>query len=265
MRKTTLYYVASAILSVWILFPIALLVISTFAVPEDYYDTRQLLPLRYTLDNLLGVFFSLGLWKNVAISLIVAMLCIIISMGLGVPAGYALARYSFKGKEPLKTVLIAMRAFPLLVIAVPLAVIFMRVGLADTPLGVALAHSILAIPIVIFMSYSTFAAIPPQIEESAYIDGLDEIGAFLHVTLPASAPGLAAVAIQVFIISWNETFIAGILTLANRTLPAEVLGSVLTAPDPYKFAGAFIMMLPALLFTFALRRRLVAAWGITLR
>ncbi|UNQ73725.1 carbohydrate ABC transporter permease [Infirmifilum sp. NZ] len=260
-----LTYLAALALAFWVLTPIILVTLSAFADPRDYYNVMKLLPSSFTLANIYELLFVLGTWRNVITSLAVAVLAILISMGLGVPAGYVLARYSFRGRDTLKLTIMGLRAFPLIVVAVPLTVIFMQVGIADSILGVALAHSILAIPIVIFMAYSTFAGIPTQIEEAAYIDGLDEFSAFLRVTLPVSAPGLAAIAIQVFIISWNETFIAGILTLRNRTLPPEILASILTAPDPYKFAGALIMMLPAVLFTFLLRKRLIAAWGITLR
>jgi len=95
--------------------------------------------------------------------------------------------------------------------------------------------------------------------------GLTRIGSFFRITLPMAAPGLAAAAIFTFIMSWNEVFIASILTTLNRTLTAFILTSAMAAPDFIKFAAAFIIVLPAMVFVFIARRYLIAMWGITLR
>jgi len=115
------------------------------------------------------------------------------------------------------------------------------------------------------ISSSIFAGIPRDYEEAGLIFGLSRLGVFSRITLPLALPGLAATAILVFVMSWNEVFVATILTLTNRTLPADVLVSVLWAPDPYKFAAALIMVLPAMSFVFIARRYLITAWGIRLR
>jgi len=82
-----------------------------------------------------------------------------------------------------------------------------------------------------------------------------------HVVLPLVMPGIAASAIFTFVLSWNEVFAATILTIQNRTLPAQVLVTLNQSSEPYQFAGGFFLMIPALIFIFYIRRYLFNMWG----
>ena len=87
----------------------------------------------------------------------------------------------------------------------------------------------------------------------------------MRITLPLALPGLAASAIFSFIMSWNEVFVASILTLTNRTLPAHILNTAMTSPDYFKFAAGTIMAIPAMVFIFFTRKYLITMWGISLK
>jgi len=208
---------------------------------------------------------ALGADKAIMNSIIVAVMTILISFVLGLPAGYAFAKYVFPGRDALRLLIIGLRMFPIMVIAIPLVTLYMRLGLDDTLLGVALAHTAMALPFVIIITSSIFAGVPKELEEAALVFGLDRKGAFLRITMPLALPGLTAAAIFTFIMSWNEVFIASVLTLTNRTLPAFILTSAMAAPDFIKFAAGFIMVVPAMVFVFIARRYLITMWGITLR
>lgn len=184
---------------------------------------------------------------------------------LGAPAGYALARYPFFGRDLFRVFLILTRAFPIVVLALPLAVLFLRVGLYDTPLGVALVHTALTLPFSVMVSASLFLSIPKELEEAAWTLGCTRSQAFLKVVLPLALPGLAATAIFAFITSWNEVFAASVLTLQNKTLTAFLLSLLDESPLPFKFAGGFFLVVPALVFIFAVRRYLFTLWGIASR
>jgi len=95
--------------------------------------------------------------------------------------------------------------------------------------------------------------------------GLTRFQAFLRITLPLALPGLAASAIYSFIMSWNEVFVASILTLTNRTLPAHILNTAMTSPDYFKFAAGVMMAVPAMVFIFFTRKYLMSMWGISLK
>ncbi len=91
--------------------------------------------------------------------------------------------------------------------------------------------------------------------------GCSRLGAFVRVALPLALPGLAAAAMFTFVISWNEVFASAILTVRNRTLPAQVLTSLEVAPLDFRFAGGFFMIIPALIFMALARRYLFQMWG----
>jgi len=263
--KKLLIYAAAVVVVAWVLTPIALITVSAFAVPDDYYNMDKVIPTRFTTQNVEDLLFVLKGWVSTLNSVLVALITIAISFALGLPAGYAIARYAFPGRDAIKLLIIALRMFPVMTMAVPLAVLYIELGLSDTLLGVALAHTSMALPFVVLITSSIFMSVPVAYEEAGMVFGLSRSEVFFRITLPLALPGLAAAAIFTFVMSWNEGFIASILTLVNRTLPADILVSAMAAPDPYKFAGGFIMVLPAMSFVFIARKYLVTMWGITLR
>jgi len=261
----TLGIIAAIVIAVlWVVTPFIISSIYAFSSSKQYYSFKIIVPINYTLTHV-EMLLSLGAGQAIMNSIIVASLTVLISFILGLPAGYAFARYLFRGKDSLKLLIVGLRMFPIMVIAVPLVALYMRLNLNDTLIGVALAHTSMALPFVVLITSSIFAGIPKELEEAAMVFGLDRKGAFLHITMPLSLPGLAAAGIFAFLISWNEVFIASVLTLTNRTLTAFMLTSAMAATDFMKFAGAFMIVFPALIFVFIARKYLIAMWGITLR
>lgn len=195
-------------------------------------------------------------------SVLVAVLTMVISISIGALAGYALSRFDFRGKEVFRLLVLLPRAFPLPLLAPPLAVLFIRTGLVDTAFGLALVHTTLAIPFAVLITFSLFADIPVELGEAAWPLGCTRFTAFVKVVLPLILPGIAASAIFAFVISWNEVFPAAVLTIENRTLPAFRLQTLAESLMHLKFAGGFILVVPALIFISAVRKYLLAMWGI---
>jgi multiple sugar transport system permease protein len=249
----------------WFLTPVLLITISAFASPSDYYQIDTVIPTHFTIKHFNDLFFKLEAWRAMLISVKVAGLTILFSFALGLPAAYALSRYIFPGKNILKILILATRMFPLMVLAIPLLIIFMRIGVSDTIYGTALAHTTMVLPIIILLLSSILASVSVEYEEAAVVFGLSRLHAFIRITLPLALPGLVASAIFAFIISWNEVFAAAILTLTNRTLPAHILKTAMASPDYFKFTAGFIMAVPALIFIFFARKHLVTMWGISLK
>ncbi len=260
-----LIYGGAVIVSVWVLAPIVLIVLAALAVPKDLYDIHKVIPTSFTLEHIYKLLFVLGAWQALINSIIVALMTIGLSFLLGLPAGYALSRFIFPGRDALKLLILTTRMFPVMILAIPLTVLYIRLGLSDTLIGVALAHTSMVLPFVILITSSIFASVPVEYEEAAMIFGLSHARAFLKITLPLALPGLAAAAIFTFIMSWNEVFVAAILTFTSRTLPAHILTTALASPDYFKFAAGLIMTIPAMIFVFVARRYLVTMWGITLK
>ncbi len=265
------YYLSRIILAglvimvvTWVALPFIMVTIYALSDPAQYYNPNIVIPTSYTLKHI-KMLLDLGAWDATVNSVIVALMTIGISFLIGLPAGYAFARYKFRGKDSLKLFIISLRMFPIMVIAVPLLVLYFQIGLADTLFGVALAHTAMALPFVILITSSIIAGVSVEYEEAAMIFGLTRMEAFFRITLPLALPGLTAAAIFTFIMSWNEVFIAAILTFQHRTLPAFILNTIGGATDFIKFAGAFIMIIPALIFVFIAGKYLIRMWGITLK
>ena len=104
-----------------------------------------------------------GVWTSMLYSVEAAVLCMVFSILLGVPAGYALARFAFRGATTYRLMILLTRAFPVAILALPLTVSFIRLGLYDTPLGVSLMHTALALPFAVLVSASLFQAIPQRV------------------------------------------------------------------------------------------------------
>jgi multiple sugar transport system permease protein len=223
---------------------------------------KSVLPLiPFSLDTMRFFLNSKGIVPGIINSVIVAVITLVLSTLIAAPAGYALSRFLFRGRDVFRLSILAVRAFPIVVLSIPLAVVFIRFGIYDSIYSLALMHTALALPTTILVLSSVFASIPYELEEAAMVFGSTPAQAFRHVVLPLVLPGIAASAIFTFVLSWNEVFAATILTITHRTLPAQVLVSLNISSEPYQFAGAFFMMIPALIFIFFIRRYLFNMWG----
>jgi multiple sugar transport system permease protein len=257
-----LMYGAAVALSLWVLLPIYFITLAAFSSQEGVYAyPKHLIPQDMSTETMRFFLNSEGIVESLQRSVLVAALTLVIAIGLGAPAGYAIARFAFRGANTFRLSIVSTRAFPVVILSIPLAVTYIRWGIDDSVLGVALAHTALALPFAVLVTSSVFAGISVELEEAAMTLGCSRFSAFLRVALPLALPGLAAAAIFVFIISWNEVFAASILTLRNPTLPAQVLSVLNESALPFRFAGGFFMLAPSLIVIFFIRKYLFNMWG----
>ncbi len=261
--RMAVYALALAI-SLFFLVPIYLAAISAFS-PEKviFAYPKSLIPSELSADTMLFFWNAHGVQEALLNSIWVGILTLALSLLIGTPAGYALARFIFPGRDSFQMMILTTRAFPIVILSIPLAVNFIQWNLYDTLVGVALAHTAMALPTTILVTSSIFVGVSRELEEAALTLGCNRVQAFLKVALPLALPGLAAAAIFTFVLSWNEVFAATILTLRNRTLPALVLSQIadVGAPLPFRYAGGFFLVAPALVFIFFMRKYLLGMWG----
>ena len=260
-----LYIAAVVLLVAWVLVPIYFLLINTLSSPDSVNSFPKRFFPEFDLGSLKFFAGFDGMLRALWNSALVAGITMVISITISAPAGYALSRFDFPGKYLFRLLILLTRAFPLPLLALPLAVMFIRTGLDDTVFGLALVHTTLAIPFAVLITYSLFSGIPLELEEAAWTLGCTRLTAFTKVILPLILPGIATSAIFAFVISWNEVFAAAVLTIENRTLTAFLLQNLDNSPLHLKFAGGFILVVPALIFIFAVRKYLFAMWGIANR
>ena len=259
------FWAGTILLCAWVLIPIYLLIVNTLSSPAEVTGFPKTGVPSFDLGSLEFFVGFQGVLSALWNSVLVAVLTMILSIAVGAPAGYALSRFEFRGKATFRMLVLMTRAFPLPLLALPLAVMFIRIGLDDTAFGLSLVHTTLAIPFSVLITFSIFSGIPLELEEAAWTLGCNRLQAFQKVVLPLVLPGITASAIFAFTISWNEVFAASVMTIQNRTLTAFLLQSLSVSPLHLRFAGGFALVVPALLFIFAVRKYLFAMWGIANR
>jgi len=263
MRKVAIWAVA-AIASVWVLLPIYFILVGAFT-ERDVIATggRPFFLTDFSLDTFAFFFDDPRVLSSALNSVIIAGLTVVFSLVLGAPAGYAMARFRFRGKNAFRISILTTRAFPVVILALPLAVWFLRLQIYDTQFAVALVHTALALPFAILITYSLFLGISKEYEEAAWTLGCSPFQAFRRITLPLALPGLTATAIFAFVISWNEVFAAAVLTSSSRPLSAYLLAQLSEAPLHFRLAGGVFLVVPSLVFVFMVRKYLFSLWGVS--
>ncbi|NUQ37457.1 MAG: carbohydrate ABC transporter permease [Caldilineales bacterium] len=256
-------YLVGILIAIWVLAPLWFIASMALTTPETVRSyPKSVLPfIPFSFETMRFFLQSRGIVPGVINSVLVAVITLILSTLIAAPAGYATSRYIFRGRDAFRLSILAVRAFPVVILSIPLAVTFINLGIFDQVYSLALMHTALTLPTTVLVIGSVFASIPYELEEAAQVFGCTPAQAFRRVVLPLVLPGIAAAAIFTFVMSWNEVFAATVLTVQNRTLPAQVLVSLQQSPEPYKFAGGFFMLLPSVIFIFVIRKYLFNMWG----
>jgi len=194
------------------------------------------------------------------LSLLIAVVVVIISMLIAIPAGYALAKYRIPFGAFIMFLFLMPNAFPQQPIFVNLLGTFTRLGLSGTVQGVILIHILVGLVFGVWITSATFKSIPSYLEEAAHSVGAGSLYTFFHITLPLAAPGLLASSVFVFITSLDEftgTFFIG-LPFVN-TLPMTLYSS---SGYNMQFASviAIILLIPSILFMTLIQRVLRAEY-----
>ena len=261
-----LMYGCAILISLFMLTPVYLVTLAAFSAPAAIFDyPRTLWPTALSLESIRFFVTFHGVLASLGRSLLVGAITVVLSLAFGCPAGYAIARYQFRGRDLLQLLLVNVRAVPVVIISIPLLVTFIQWNLYDTVLSVALVHTAITLPFTVLLTGSVFLRVPAELEEAAMSLGTSRLGAVLRVVLPNSVPGLAAAALFAFVTSWNEVFVAVILTQNSTTLPAQVVSQLSVSPLPFRFAGGFALMVPAFVFIFFMRPYLFSAFRVGAR
>lgn len=257
-----LWYAAAVAMALFIIAPIYLIFVSATTPDANTYDyPKSIIPAGLAFDNIKSFVTASGVIDAFWRSVIAGVVTVVLALGIGAPAGYALARFVFRGRDGYRLIVLSTRAFPIVILSIPLAVMYRNIGIFDSVWGVALMHTALALPFAVLITGSVFVSIPRELEEAAQTLGCSPARAFLKVSLPLALPGLTAAAIFTWVLSWNDVFAAAVLTLRNPTLPARILTSLTQASLPWQFAAAFVMLVPSLIVIFIIRKYLLGLWG----
>jgi multiple sugar transport system permease protein len=202
---------------VFALFPFYWMLISSFKANAELYNLRahRLWIAHPTLEQFQELFAKTEIWWWLANSFIVSLVTSIISMTLGVMAGYALARLKFPGAQAFGVATFITYLVPTTLIFIPLATVVRSLGLSNSVWSLIVTYPTFLVPFCTWMLIAYFKSIPKEMEECAMIDGCSRIGAMVRIVLPLAIPGVVFSAMFSFTLSWNEFVYA--LTFISRT------------------------------------------------
>jgi multiple sugar transport system permease protein len=159
--------------------------------------------------------YQQGLPTYLANSLGTALLTILLTLVLTVPAAYALARFPIPFKEVIFVILLLALIVPYQALLTPIFLMFAKMGLTNTLLGLAILHTAIQLPFSLYILRNSFAAVPRELEEAATMDGASSVQALRRVFIPSTVPAIVTVALFAFIMSWNEFL--GALVMMSRS------------------------------------------------
>ncbi|MDB4860006.1 carbohydrate ABC transporter permease [Alphaproteobacteria bacterium] len=198
-------------------------------------------------------------------SLIISLVSTSIAVFIGTLGGYAFARHNFKGKNTYFFLVMLTRAIPGISLSLPIFILFSKIGIIDTHLGIIIVFVALNVPFTIWLTDGFFRQIPRAMSEVAMTDGCTRLQAFWHIELPLSKSGIASAGIFAFLISWNEFAIVSNLARStdSKTLTVGLMDftSQFTINWPGMCALAVFIIIPALILTFMVQKHLVS--GLT--
>jgi multiple sugar transport system permease protein len=253
---------ALAIGTAFILLPLLWIVVTAFQSPATAFQLPPRFIFTPTPSNFSALYSGqesvvVPYLQDIGHSLIVLISSGALALGLGVPAGYSLARSRFRGSRVITSGLIALFIAPAILYVIPLYFIYTRLDVAYAYPSLVLFYETFELPIVIFLMRSYFADVPPDFEDSARTDGCTRWQAFHRVVLPMVRPGLVTVALLVAISSWGEFFGATILTTTStQTAPVAIFTYVSfgTANWSVLAAATLVLVTPVLFLTIFLLR-----------
>lgn len=255
-------YLALSLLVIVFLFPLVWIISLSFKTRLQIFTTPPLLVWHPTLENYAGVVHSADFLQAFVNSLLVSSGAVLLSLLVGVPTAYAIARFPFRGRSTIFFGLLAMRMLPAIAVLVPMYVLFSKLGLTTTRLSVILAYTTFSLPLVVWIMRGFFEDLPRELEESAWVDGASRYQTFFLVVLPLIRPGLVAASILCLQLAWNDFLFAAVLTNnSTRTLP--VLMAAFSGGDTGvdwggMTASGVLVILPVIVFSFLAQRHLVA-------
>ncbi|MBM3516401.1 MAG: carbohydrate ABC transporter permease [Alphaproteobacteria bacterium] len=193
-------------------------------------------------------------------SAIIVLSATFITMVLALFSSYALARMKIKGADFMSLTILSLRFMPGVVIAMPFFLMFQRLDMIDTHVGMIIIYVGFGLPFAVWLLRGFMMDIPRDVEEAARLDGLGWISIIWRIILPMSGPGIAVTAIFTFVFDWNEFLFALYITQATAvTLPIQISKMI----DLYNvlwgtISGAVVMQLvPMVIVVFLLQRHMI--------
>ena len=199
--------------------------------------------------------------SSCATARVIALSTVALTLLVALPGAYAVSRLEFFGRRQISGLFLAVYLFPSILLAVPLFVFFIRIGLRGTLVGLLIVYVSQIVAVSIYMLRNYFDTIPVSLEEAAAIDGCSRLGIMRRISLPLAMPAIMSNALFVFMIAWNEFLFALLFLIEERdrwtvSLGLSQLAGSIEIPTTVLMAGSVIITLPIIIMFFASERLL---------
>ncbi len=205
-----------------------------------------------------SVLVDFNFLRYIGNSLLISLLTVAFTLLLAIPGSYAIARLDFRFKRLMSWGILLVYMFPAIVLAIPLFVVYSKLGIRGSLIGVVIVYMSGTLPVALYMLRSYFQTIPVDLEEAALIDGTSRLGALRRITLPLSVPAVASVALYTFMIAWNEFLFALLFLLESPdrwTLPLGLTQlDNQEVPKTMLMAGSVVITVPIIVLFFFFER-----------
>jgi len=251
-----------AALLAWNLAPYLWQILTSLKPRGEVGAVPPLLPSRLFLGNYAAVFTDQPFARILFNSFVVAGASTALSLGLGAPAAFAIARLPLRGTRWILGLFLAVSMFPAISAVSPIYLALERLGLWDTHAALVFPYVAFTLPLAVWILTSFFREIPDDLYRAARVDGCRPFGAFARIFLPLAAPGLFTTAILVFIFAWNEFLFALTLTGTerSRTVPVAIalFPGLHEIPWGEIAAASVVVTAPLVALVLAFQRRILS-------
>ncbi len=199
--------------------------------------------------------FSVEVLTSTGLSLSTALLTVAVAF----LAAYSLAHAHFRGKNLVLQTFLILASLPVISFLIPLQNSLRSLHLDDTFIGIALAESALFVPLATYVLYGYLSRLPGDLEEAAHLDGGTTLNILWRIVLPLAAPGVAATAVIIFVLSWNQLLIPLVLTARLKTIPTAMIDFFTFEREldwPTAAAALIASLIPIVILVAALHRLL---------
>lgn len=204
-------------------------------------------------------------WEHLANSVIIGLVSTLASVLLGTACAYGFSRFRIAGAKDWLFFILSTRFMPPLAVVVPVLMMYRRLDLQGTHLGLVLLYTVFNLSLAVWLMKGFLDEIPRAFEEAALVDGYSRLDAFVRVVLPEARTGMAVTAVFCLISAWNEYGFAMTLNSSGAvTVPAYfagLQGNIEGMPWPQIAAGALVFVVPIVVFTILVRSHLLR--GVT--
>jgi multiple sugar transport system permease protein len=257
MLSKAFIYFQILIVLLLILFPILWMVMSSFRYNVDItaYPPKLIAPV--TTENYVNLVQTNNFGRIGINSVIIVTGSTLLGMLLGVPAAYAAARFK---KQNWAFLILLARMAPGILFLIPWYMVALAVQMTDNYITLILTHTVITMPVIVWLMISFFEELPPDMEESAMMDGCSRFQVLQLIAIPLAVPGIAVSAILSFIFSWNY-FLFALVLAGSKTMPLTVAAFQFIGTSAVNWGGlmaaATVISIPPMILTMFVQRWLV--------